>query len=101
MRQRLPPVIVAMPLVAIVKVPAMMPAIVIGIRIAVVGVGGNDDRLLMGVLGGNHPGDSAKHGAEYAERNGCIAMPPSRRRRLQSHCGQADERRGCCDDGAI
>jgi hypothetical protein len=35
-----------MPLVAIVKVPAMMPAMVKGIRIAVVGVGGDDDGLL-------------------------------------------------------
>ena len=59
-----------MPLVVIVKVPVMMPAIVMVIRIAVVGIGGDDDSLLMGVLGGNHAGDSAKHGAEYAERNG-------------------------------
>ena len=73
-----------MPVVVIVKVLAVVPTIIAGIVIATVRICGNVNRLLVPMLGSNHPSDGAEYGAEYTERNRFITMPPSRRCRLQA-----------------
>jgi ABC-type phosphate transport system permease subunit len=63
--------------VVIAKVPAVLPAISVGIVIAIVRICGDIDPLIVLMLGDYHPSDGAEYGAEYAERNSFIPMPPS------------------------